>query len=115
MFEGYVWLCCSWFKQSKHLSLSSLTHIHMPPQCSTGLLHGSAAPPVIARWGTAEDALTLFEHVDVMQTGCITLEDLMESIKSLTSKARGKNNNKKHMSDDRSDMGHLGLRSGQVA
>lgn len=33
------------------------------------------------------DALTLFEHVDVMQTGCITLEDLMESIKSLTSKA----------------------------
>mmetsp|Transcript_18549 Transcript_18549/g.43622 ORF Transcript_18549/g.43622 Transcript_18549/m.43622 type:complete len:429 (-) Transcript_18549:66-1352(-) len=33
------------------------------------------------------DALTLFEHVDVMQTGRITLDDLMESIKSLTSKA----------------------------
>lgn len=33
------------------------------------------------------DALTLFEHVDVMQTGRITLDELMESIKSLTSKA----------------------------
>lgn len=33
------------------------------------------------------DALTLFEHVDVMQSGRITLEDLMESIKALTSKA----------------------------
>ncbi|CAJ1339738.1 unnamed protein product [Effrenium voratum] len=33
------------------------------------------------------DALTLFEHVDVMQTGRIKLEDLMDTIKSLTSKA----------------------------
>mmetsp|Transcript_15866 Transcript_15866/g.37470 ORF Transcript_15866/g.37470 Transcript_15866/m.37470 type:complete len:429 (+) Transcript_15866:71-1357(+) len=33
------------------------------------------------------DALTLFEHVDVMQTGRIKLDELMDSIKSLTSKA----------------------------
>ncbi|CAE7319084.1 unnamed protein product [Symbiodinium natans] len=33
------------------------------------------------------DALTLFEHVDVMQSGRITLDELMDSIKSLTSKA----------------------------